>query len=65
MLRAAESEVFRLLPVVLLTVMLVIAVVIELTVLDPPVGMLGLWLPKLPLAALLVLPWLRRARGES
>lgn len=66
-----SSKVFRLLPSLLLMAMLAIAVVLELTVLDPAARLVELWLPKLPLAVLLALPWLpqtwrpRRHRRNS
>ena len=62
---AFRADAFRLLPTVLLTVMLGIAVTLELTVLHPAAPLWQLWLPKAPLAALLALPWLRRRDKAS
>lgn len=59
------SRAFRLLPALLLTAMLAIAVILELTVLEPAAGVVELWLPKLPLAVILVLPWLPYVRRHT
>ena len=55
----SRADAFRILPAALLTVMLGIAVILELTVLDPAVPLWQLWLPRAPLVAFLALPWLR------